>query len=195
MWNDALTYGRLNEDIIIQKWFNYPFDTTCLKEYQKGRKVIISSATDTYADIPYSLTPLKKTYCYIPEIRDEIVTSPYGVSLHLWSEVISNNTNLEKMIFPRIEAFGENAWLENDKLDYRDFLIRLRKELSHLNSRGIIYTNLDSIDSFSFKELSQFLNNKITFKNYTSFSVLALLKMCSEYRFERNSNKKVRKKI
>jgi len=193
VWNDALRYGKINEDIIIQKWFNYPFDKTCLEEYKKGRKVIISSATDTYLGVPFSLTPLKKIYHYVPEINDNIVVKPFGVSSHLWTELISENDEIERAIFPSLQAFGENAWLNYDKLDYKDFLFRVREELEELQKTGINYSSLDLVDRFSLKEIIEFLNKKLRFKNYTDFSTIALIKMISEYHFNRKSNKLVKK--
>ncbi len=191
VWNDALKYGKINENIIIQKWFNYPFDKTCLDEYNKGRKVIITSASDTYFDYPYSFTPLRKTYDYIPEINNELVLKPFGVSSHLWTEVLSEREEIEKNIFPRVEAFGENAWLDSDKLDYKDFLIRLEQELINLQKRNISFTELENIDKFISKEALNYLNKKMKFKNYTDFSTVALLKLMSEYYFNRKSNKQI----
>ena len=193
VWNDALKYGKINEDIIIQKWFNYPFDKICLDEYNKGRKVIITSASDAYFDGPYSFTPVRKTYNYIPEINNEIILNPFGVSSHFWTEVLSEKEEIERNIFPRVEAFGENAWLDSDKLDYKDFLNRLKKELDYLRLRNISFTELEDIDKFRLQEALNYLNKKLRFKNYTDFSTLALLKLMSEYYFDRKSNKKLKR--
>ena len=194
VWNDALKYGRINEDVIIQKWFNYPFDKTCLDEYHKGRKVIITSASDTYFDYPYSFTPLRKTYNYIPEINNELVLKPCGVPSNFWTEVLSERKEIERNIFPRVQAFGESAWLESNKLDYKDFLTRLEQELINLQRRNISFTELEDIDKFRLKEALDYLNKKMKFKNYTDFSSVALLKLMSEYYFNRRSNKKIRSK-
>ena len=193
VWNDALKYGKINEDIIIQKWFNYPFDKTCLDEYKNGRKIIISSATDEYFSGPFSLTPLRKIYNYIPEINNNIVIKPFGVSCHLWTEIISTNDEIEKSIFPSLQAFGENAWLQYNNLDYKDFLIRLEKELKNLKDRDICFSSIDIVDKFSVKELTDYINKKLKFKNYTDFNTIALLKMFSEFYFDRKSNKLVKK--
>ena len=194
VWNDALKYGKINEDVIIQKWFNYPFDKTCLQEYMKGRKIIISSATDTYFDIPYSFTPLRKIYNYTPEINNNLITNPFGVSSHYWTELVSNEKEMETEIFPCIQAFGENAWLHHNRLDYKDFLFRLEKELEFLKERNICFLPFKEIDRFSIKETIHFLEKKLKFKNYTDFSTIALIKMISEYYFDRKSNDKIKKK-
>ena len=193
-WNDALTYGRINEDIIIQKWFNYPFDKSCLSEYKRGRKVIIASATDTYIGGPYALTPLRKIYGYVPEINDEVISNPFGVSAHLWTETISDPVEIERGIFPSLQAFSENAWLQTENLDYESFLLRMSEELKNLDFRGISYTNLSDADKFNIKELREYLKRKLEFKNYTEFSKLALLKMISEYFSGRNNGVIIRKK-
>ena len=193
-WNDALTYGRIDEDIIIQKWFNYPFDKSCLNEYKRGRKVIIASATDTYLGGPYALTPLRKIYNYIPEINDEVISHPFGVSAHYWTELVSDEKEMERGIFPGLQAFSESAWLRSENYDYNSFLSRMAKELVELEKRGIAYTDLKDVDRFNIKELTDFLRKKAKFKNYTDFSTLALLKMISEYHFDRKYKGIVRKK-
>ena len=195
VWNDALKYGSLMDNIIVQKWINYPNDRSCLNEYNRGRKIIISSATDSYFDMPYSLIPLRKTYNYAPEINDQVIENPFGVSSHLWTEIIKDNSKIEYQLFPRLQAFGENAWLEYEKLDYHSFLLRVKKELYNLKQSGINFKNINDVDSFSIKELKEYLKGKIRFKNYTDFSTIALLKMISEYYFDRPSNIKYKRKI
>lgn len=184
-WNDALRYGRINEDVIIQKWFNYPKDRTCLEEYINGRKVIIASTTDTYFDYPYSLIPLRKIYNYHPEINGHIISNPFGQSAHLWTEVYKTNEEIERAIFPRLQAFGENAWLNPKRLNYAEFFERIKIELENLKSRGITYTELSEIDRFNFNEIVKFLNQKMKNENYTDFSTITLLKMMSEFWFDR----------
>ena len=183
-WNDCLKYGHINDEVIIEKWFNYAFDKTCLEEARRGRRMIISSATDNYFNDTYSLTPLRKTYNYIPEVNGSIVLSPYGVAAPLWTEIITEE-EIEKFLFPRLQAFGENAWLDYQNLNYRDFLIRARIELKALEQRGIDFTSLDKVDGFDLKEVIAFLRKKLAFKNYTDFRTIDLLKMMSEYRFDR----------
>ena len=194
-WNDALRYGHINDDVIIQKWFNYANDKTCLEEVNKGRKIIVSSATDQYLNDIFSFTPLRKTYKYIPEVNGKIIEDPYGVSSHFWTEIISEEDELERMLFPRLQAFGENAWLEYDNLDYKDFLIRMKLELELLKERNISFTNLEDIDKFRLKEIYDFLNKKLAFKNYTDFKTIDLLKMISEYYFDRNYKEVQRKRM
>ena len=183
-WNDCLKYGHINDEVIIEKWFNYAFDKTCLEEARRGRRMIISSATDNYFNDTYSLTPLRKTYNYIPEVNGSILVRPYGVAAPLWTEIITEG-EIEKFLFPRLQAFGENAWLDYQNLDYEDFKRRVEFELEELRKRGIDFTSLDDVDRFSLSEVIEFLRKKIAFKNYTDFRTLDLLKMMSEYRFKR----------
>lgn len=141
VWNDATRYGKLNGKIILQNWFDYPFDKTNLKEFNNNRNFIFGSTYHTYFDYPMSLIPLKNTYNFQPRINNTSLekNNILGTSSHIWTEVINDNINLEKMIFPRLIAFSENSW--SNELNYTDFLNRLTLYLFELEKKGIFYTS------------------------------------------------------
>lgn len=172
VWNDILKYGEVNEDIIIQKWINGGHNKNI-----NNHKVIISSTVDNYFDYPYSLIPLKRTYNYIPEVNNKEVDTYLGLSSHLWTEHIDSIEKLEGHIFPRVQAFGENAWLENSNLDYDYFLERMKKEMHRLQERDVFCEKLDKVDLMELREVLSFIKEKMSRENYGKVNYIDLLKI------------------
>lgn len=193
VWNDALQYGRLDEEIIVQKWINYHKNKWCMEEYDKGRKFIIGSTLNTYFDYPYSIIPLYKTYEYIPEIQGKEVKNILGISSHVWCEHIKNEERLEIQIFPRIQAFGETAWAS--KLDYKDFLNRLSKELKSLKKREVYFTDLDEVDKVDYKEIVNFLFAKTNMVMYSKPDYLEVLYLTLNLLSNTQNNKEIARDV
>lgn len=131
-WNDATQASNLNDKIIIQHWFDYPFDKTNIKTFEKQQQYIVSSTFSNYFDYPYCLIPLKSTYEFVPKIKNKQLNNKLilGTSCHIWTEIIENIENLENLLFPRLYAFSENSWSNN--LNYNDFEERLEYLLNNL---------------------------------------------------------------
>ena len=169
VWNDAIKYGKLNERIIVQNWFDYPFDKSSIKEFNTGRNFIFGSTYNTYFDYPLSLIPLENVYHFYPNINNKPLhgNDILGISSHIWTEIIDNNKKLESNIFPRLIAFSESAWSNN--LDYKDFLERLKIYLVELKKDGIHYTY--PIKSSNNKEIEEIADYFKTFLNSNGTNV------------------------
>jgi hexosaminidase len=63
-----------------------------------------------------------------------------GVQANVWTEYMANQKHREYMIFPRVLALSEIAWLDNDKKNYTDFANRLTALLKHYDVMGINYS-------------------------------------------------------
>lgn len=169
-WDDILKYGEYMYVPIIQRW-NKSFDINSDNNYQ----YIISSNTDTYFDYPYSLTPLKNTYEFTPKGYDN-----FGLSAHIWTDLISDEQDLEKLLFPRIQAFGENAW--SYKLDYKDFLERLKLEIKQFERYEIDYTPIDQVDIVNINNIKLFLKDIMAKRMIVQNDYLTLLKILNEFK-------------
>jgi len=168
VWNDATKYGKLDERIIIQNWFDYPFDKSKIREFQNNRQFIFGSTLHTYLDYPNALIPLKNVYEYNPSINNSEMygNNILGISSHIWTEVIDNNSKLEQMIFPRLIAFSENAWTINK--DYKDFLNRMNDYLQSLKMCNIEYSNI--LEYSKEEEIQEIANFFQTFLNNSDSS-------------------------
>ncbi|WP_235893362.1 beta-N-acetylhexosaminidase [Litoribacter populi] len=85
--------------------------------------------------------PLEKVYNYSP--RPESLTAEQqkyilGVQANLWTEYIPSDTKMEYMIFPRLLALSEIAWLGKERKDYERFAqVSLPIRLYELERLGI----------------------------------------------------------
>lgn len=119
-WNECLKGGKLDKSTVIQFWTRDNGATE-----KSGHKVIVSDFFAHYADYPYEMTPLKKTYNFNTDICDSVI----GVESPVWTEYIPDIDKMLYMCFPRYLAVAENAWCVK-KPDYDDFeadLLRIMK--------------------------------------------------------------------
>lgn len=100
-WNESLKGGNLDEDIIVQMWM----DPKGLSK-KSPNTLINSDFYHYYTDYPYSMTPLKKTYEYEPEINGNVM----GVDTPIWTEYVPDREQMELMCFPRFIAAAQTAW-------------------------------------------------------------------------------------
>ncbi len=84
--------------------------------------------------------PLEKVYSFepvFPGLDPEASGHIIGSQANLWTEFISNTTNLEYMLFPRLCALAEVVWTGKEKRDYQNFRNRLESEFLRLTKHGI----------------------------------------------------------
>ena len=110
-WNESLKGGTLDKDAVIQYWMGNKDEVA-----KSGHKVIVSDFYSHYADYPYGMTPLKKTYDYNIAICDKVI----GIESPVWTEFVPSLERMLYMCFPRYIAVAENAWCKN-KPDYKTF--------------------------------------------------------------------------
>lgn len=110
-WNECLKGGKLDKDAVIQYWMGDKKETA-----QSAHKVIVSDFFAHYADYPYEMTPLKKTYNFDVDICGNVI----GVESPIWTEYVPDLDRMLYMCFPRYLAVAENAW-STQKAEYRVF--------------------------------------------------------------------------
>ena len=103
-WNESLKGGNLDKSVTVQMWM----DPSHLS-VKSQNKIINSDFFHYYADYPYSMTPLKKVYCYDPMVNENVI----GVDAPIWTEYIDNIKRMEYMCFPRFIAAAQTAWSKN----------------------------------------------------------------------------------
>ncbi len=71
--------------------------------------------------------PIINVYNFEPlpeELTEEEQKHITGVQANLWTEYITSADHMQYMLLPRIAALSEVQWLEPEKKDYNDFLVR-----------------------------------------------------------------------
>lgn len=120
-WNEIMG-PHLNQDVIIE-WWKWG-KKKIINDLEKGRKFIICKSRWQYFDFDHSLTPIKKVYNYDP-IPHKYINNILGIEAALWTEWVPNEDIADWLIFPRLLATAENAWLPYNLRNYKDFHHRL----------------------------------------------------------------------
>lgn len=137
VWNESLNSGIV-KDAIVQQWMDKT--QACALFANNGGKVIASDFFHCYADYPYGMTPLKKTYSYRPRgklIDNKSLKNIIGVEATLWTEFIDNSDRLFYQAFPRFTAIAEIGWTSEMNLNEKDFERRFALYRNYLYSLGI----------------------------------------------------------
>ncbi|MEG1639339.1 MAG: beta-N-acetylhexosaminidase [Ruthenibacterium sp.] len=146
-WNDCLMADALDKKIAVQYWSESAPTGYCTAEKIAGRDMVYSEVFSNYFDYPYAVTPLRKTYEYVPHIGNKTVEFDAflcGVEGAIWTEHVTTCEALEQLVFPRMMALAENAW--SNTCQYDDFLKRLPTAVRLSTAMGVCCTPLNLAD-------------------------------------------------
>lgn len=146
---DEMAIAKLDSSSIAQFWAS---EENAQKAVAQGMKVILSPAKKAYLDMQYdSLSPLGLHWAgYIPVDtayqwnpasytagldRDDIL----GVEAPLWSETISELSELEYLAFPRLPGYAELAWSKEENRDWESYRLRLAAQAPYFRRMEINY--------------------------------------------------------
>ncbi len=133
---DEVAHADLLPTSVAQYWAKAE---NALLAIEQGAKVLISPATKAYLDMQYDSTThlglhwaayveLDDAYNWDPTNLEEGIQRQHilGVEAPLWTETITNRSEMEYMIFPRLPAIAEIAWTAKDRRDWDSFAQRIR---------------------------------------------------------------------
>ena len=136
VWNDAARGKNLDGRTVMQYWKEN--DKATLEFANGGGKLILSPFTYYYTDYDYDITPLNRTLSFNPMLKGlNSKDSILGLEVPIWTEYISENEQLEKMLFPRAIAVAQTAWGGN--VDYHHFLMKFNSCKDILEEMGIAF--------------------------------------------------------
>lgn len=127
-WDDENSLKGPDENITVMHW-RPESDRQSADRINHGQKAILCDFYHHYADYPYCMTPLKKTYYRDPVIRGVTAEeNVVGLETPLWAEFVSTAEKRELNAFYRIAAVAQNAWnAPAERPDYRSFITELRQ--------------------------------------------------------------------
>lgn len=140
VWNDSLKSGKVSADTTVQFWTGDK--KSAVNHANCGGALINSDFFRYYADYPYGMTPLRKTYKYepiFPKITEENASNLIGTEMPIWTEYICSEKRMHYLAIPRICAVAETAWSNKDKKNYRLFRKKMKKILPILDRSEISY--------------------------------------------------------
>lgn len=154
-WNE-IAQADIDASSIAHFW-NEP--ENALKAAENGSKIIMSPAKKTYLDMKYdSISEYGLTWAgYIPVdvayqwdpatyVEGLPTESILGIEAPLWSETISNSTELEYLAFPRVIGYAELGWSPSEHLNWEDYKKRLAAQVPYLEAMQISYYPTKLVD-------------------------------------------------
>ena len=146
---DEISEADISPKSIAQHWRTVE---NALKAAKNGNKVILSPAKRAYLDMKYdSLSKygldwaghitVDSAYIWNPStfIPNLPLESILGIEAPLWSETISNSSEMEYLAFPRIIGYAELGWSVSENLDWEEYRIRLAKQKDFLEKKKVNY--------------------------------------------------------
>ena len=153
---DEIANAELLEGNIAQWWASAD---NAAKALDQGAKLLISPANKAYLDMQYdsasrfglhwaAYIPVDSGYLWapdqlIPEIKRENIL---GIEAPLWSETISELTEAEYLLFPRLPGYAEIGWTPNEQRDWEGYKPRLKAHGKLWEDMGIDYFRSKKIE-------------------------------------------------
>ncbi len=154
-WDEIAT-ADVDSTSIAQFWAN---EENAGQAVEKGMKVILSPARKAYLDMQYdslskyglhwaAYIPVDTAYIWTPEHYSEGIPTEHilGVEAPLWSETISNVSELEYLAFPRIIGYSELSWSTETNRDWENYRDRLARQAPFLDRMNVGYYPSGLID-------------------------------------------------
>lgn len=154
-WNE-IAQANIGPSTVGQLW-NEP--ESALKAAEKGCKIILSPAKKIYLDMKYdtlskhglhwaAYIPVDDAYNWNPETYVEGLPqeSIWGIEAPLWSETISNSSELEYLAFPRAIGYAELGWTPMANRSWEDYKIRLKAQVPFMNRNNVNFYQSPAVD-------------------------------------------------
>lgn len=148
---DELTNSRLPKNSIVFGWQGY--GNAALKAAEQGHRFVMTPARVAYLiryQGPQWFEPLtyfgnnlmKSLYEYEPvqtNWKPQYESLLMGVQASMWTEFCHSTEDVYYMIFPRLAALAEIAWVQKGYRDWSTFLKGLDNFTAHLDKKRIAY--------------------------------------------------------
>jgi hexosaminidase len=137
VWEDAIHNASFDPERTIAVVWQHPDRAFELAE--RGHDVVLAPGNAYYLDMAYSdawestgghwagTVPLDKTYGFEAGHGwpTEQLSRLRGVHACIWGEHMQDRRNFDDLVFPRIYAFAERAWIEPANRDFEGLCSRL----------------------------------------------------------------------
>lgn len=166
---DELTNSRLPKDAIVFGWQG--FGNAALKAAAQGHRFVMTPARVTYLiryQGPQWFEPLtyfgnnlmKSLYEYEPvqpNWDSQYEPLLMGVQASMWTEFCYSTEDVYYMVFPRLAALAEIAWVQKGYREWPAFLKGLDTFTAHLDQKGVKYAK--SMYNIQHEVLADTINN------------------------------------
>lgn len=148
---DELTNSKLPEDVIVFGWQG--FGNAALKAAEQGHRFVMTPARVAYLiryQGPQWFEPvtyfgnntLKGLFDYEPVQegwKPEYEKLLMGVQASMWTEFCNKPEDVFYLVFPRLAALAEIAWVPKNQKDWNVLLKGLDNYTAHLEQKDVVY--------------------------------------------------------
>ncbi len=144
---DEIALATLKPNTVVQYWAKAE---NAVKGVAQGAKVLMSPAANAYLDMQYDSTStyglhwaayieVDKGYNWdpatlVPEIKKENII---GIEAPLWSETVSNISEAEYLIFPRLLGYAEIGWTPANLRNWDNYKVSLAAHADRMKAHDI----------------------------------------------------------
>lgn len=148
-WEDALNHAALDPKTTFAVVWQHP--DRAHERARRGYDVVLAPGNAYYLDMASTsdwqatgghwagVVPLQHTYDFEAGLGwpKELVPKLRGVHACIWGEYMHDRRNFDALVFPRIFAFAERAWIDRTAKDYAGFLLRAGASTARIDRTGM----------------------------------------------------------
>ena len=173
-WDEVAT-AKLLPGNVAQFWAK---EENAILAKNQGNKVLLSPAKKAYLDMQYdSLSRIGLHWAAYIELDSAYLWDPstyvkglakadiLGVEAPLWSETVTNRSDINYLAFPRLAALAEVAWTSKEKRSWDGFASRIPIQGDRWTIQGVDFYKSPKV-TWETKKKSAFEELIITFSNW-----------------------------
>ncbi len=173
-WDEVAT-AKLLPGNVAQFWAK---EENAILAKNHGNQVLLSPAKKAYLDMQYdslsriglhwaAYIELDSAYLWDPATYVKGLTKEdiLGVEAPLWSETVTNRSDINYLAFPRLAALAEVAWTSKEKRSWEGFSSRIPIQGDRWTIQGVDFYKSPKV-TWETKKKSAFEEGIITFSNW-----------------------------
>ncbi|GGH06448.1 beta-N-acetylhexosaminidase [Pedobacter zeae] len=151
---DEMADTDLPKDKTIMFWWRQEKPQQLQTALRKGYNTVLCPRLPLYFDFVQDSThqygrkwnklynPIQQVYAfdaYSYARNDQEKSLILGIQANLWTETVDHDRRLDFLLFPRIAALAEAAWVPQEKKDFKTFSTNLTGHLALYSKAGLYY--------------------------------------------------------
>lgn len=151
---DEMVDAKLAKDQTVMMWWRHDKPEQLNKILDKGYQTILTPRLPMYFDFVQQenhkygrkwgkgFNPLQDVYNFAGSQLDSLGNRKkqvLGIQANLWTETVTNVNRLDYLVFPRIAALAEAAWVPGTGRNFDEFAKKLKKHLPLYRDQGLYY--------------------------------------------------------